>query len=214
MTPQAILFDCDGVIVDSESMTFALLAEDFARFGLRLTVDDIARDFIGGTMAGVAERARAAGADLPADWVDQFYLKLYEHLAQGTPLVAGILQVLDRLEAASIPFAIGSNGSLEKMQITLGQHAGLIARFQGHLYSGQAMAAPKPAPDLYLHAARALGVDPAQCVVVEDSPTGARAARNAGMRCLGYAPHGDSRLAEEGAEIFSDMKQLPALIGL
>ena len=214
MTPKAVLFDCDGVIVDSEGMTFALLVDEFATFGLNLSIDDIARDFIGGTMAAVAERACLAGADLPADWVDQFYLRLYAHLAKGTPLIGGILQVLDRLEAAGIAFAIGSNGSAEKMQITLGQHKGLIERFRGNLFSGQTLGAPKPAPDLYLHAARALGVEAAQCVVVEDSPTGARAARNAGMRCLGYTPHGDQRLADEGAEIFSDMSQLPGLIGL
>lgn len=214
MTPKAVLFDCDGVIVDSEGMTFALLVDEFASFGLNLSIDAIARDFIGGTMAAVAERARLAGADLPDGWVDQFYLRLYAHLAKGTPLIAGILQVLDRLEAAGVAFAIGSNGSAEKMQITLGQHTGLIERFHGNLFSGQTLGVPKPAPDLYLHAARALGVEPAHCVVVEDSPTGARAARNAGMRCLGYAPHGDPRLADEGAEIFSDMRQLPGLIGL
>lgn len=214
MTPQAILFDCDGVIVDSEMMTFDLLAEDFARFGLHLSVAEIARDFVGGTMADVAQRAIAAGADLPADWVNGFYEILYAHLAKGTPLIPGILQVLDALQAAGIPFAMGSNGSDRKMQITLGQHPGLIARFKGHLYSGQTLGAPKPAPDLYLHAARALGVDPKHCVVIEDSPTGARAARNAGMRCLGYAPHGDVRLAEEGAELFSNMKDLPRLLGL
>lgn len=214
MTPRAVLFDCDGVIVDSEAMTFVLLAEEFANHGLHLTPDEIARDFIGGTMTDVADRARRAGATLPGDWVDRFYQRLYAHLAQGTPLIPGILAVLDALDAAGIPYAMGSNGSDEKMQITLGQHPGLIARFNGHLYSGQSLGAPKPAPDLYLHAARALGVDPAQCVVVEDSPTGARAARNAGIRCLGYAPHGGDALRAEGAELFTAMQDLPKLLGL
>ena len=124
----------------------------------------------------------------------------------------GILTVLDALDAASIPFAIGSNGSDDKMQITLGQH-GLIPRFKG-LFSGQTLGKPKPAPDLYLHAARALGANPAHCVVIEDSPTGARAAKAAGMRCMGYAPHGNPALADVGAELFSDMKDLPSLLGL
>lgn len=214
MRPEAVLFDCDGVIVDSEEMTFDLLVGEFAAHGLVLPVEVIARDFVGGTMADVARRARDAGAKLPEDWVERFYQRLYAHLAKGTPLIAGITDVLDRLDAAGIPYAIGSNGSAEKMQVTLGQHAGLIARFKGHLYSGQSLGAPKPAPDLYLYASRALGVDPSRAVVIEDSPTGARAARNAGIRCLGYAPNGNPRLAAEGAEIFSDMNRLPDLLGV
>lgn len=215
MTPKAVIFDCDGVVVDSEGMTFTLLVAEFAAHGLHLPVEVIARDFIGGTMADVAIRARTAGAALPATWIDDFYQKLYAHLAKGTPLIPGILTVLDTLDAAGIPFAMGSNGSDQKMQITLGQHPGLLARFQGHLYSGQTLGAPKPAPDLYLHAARRLGVAPADCVVVEDSPTGARAAKAAGMRCLGYAAHTPAeRLEAEGAEPFFDMADLPRLIGL
>ncbi|WP_246831248.1 HAD family hydrolase [Pseudotabrizicola formosa] len=215
MPAKAVIFDCDGVVVDSEGMTFDLLGGEFAAHGLPLTVEVIARDFIGGTMADVAMRARAAGADLPESWVDTFYPRLYAHLARGTPLVPGILAVLDRLEAAGIPFAMGSNGSDEKMQITLGQHPGLLARFGRHLYSGQTLGAPKPAPDLYLHAARQLGVAPEGCVVIEDSPTGARAAQAAGMRCLGYAAHTPAeRLAAVGAEPFFDMADLPRLIGL
>lgn len=215
MMPAAVLFDCDGVVVDSEETTFDLLAQDFAAHGLPIPRDTIARDYIGGTMADVARRARDAGAGLPEDWVDRFYRRLYAHLARGTPLVPGILAVFDALDAAGIPYAIGSNGSEEKMRVTLGQHPGLIARFGGHVYSGQTMGRPKPAPDLYLHAAARLGVTASACIVIEDSPTGARAARAAGMRCLGYAARtpGD-RLANEGAVPFTRMEDLPRLIGL
>jgi HAD superfamily hydrolase (TIGR01509 family) len=215
MTPKAVIFDCDGVVVDSEGMTFDLLVGEFASHGLILPVETIARDFIGGTMADVARRARDAGATLPQSWVNDFYQRLYTHLAKGTPLIPGILSVLDALDAAAIPFAMGSNGSDQKMQITLGQHPGLISRFQGHLYSGQTLGTPKPAPDLYLHAARQLRVAPADCVVIEDSPTGAQAARAAGMRCLGYAAHTPAdRLSAVGAEPFFDMADLPRLLGL
>ena len=135
-------------------------------------------------------------------------------LRASTPLVPGILGVLDALDLAGIPFAMGSNGTPEKMAITLGQH-GLVERFRGHLYSGQAMGRPKPAPDLYLHAAGRLGVDPATCVVIEDSPAGARAARAAGMRCYGYAPKGaHPGLAAEGAILFHDMVELPGILGV
>lgn len=215
MTPKGVIFDCDGVIVDSEYPTFVLLAREFADYGLILTPDQIAREFTGGTMAGVADLARAKGADLPSDWVPAFYEKLYAHLALGTALVPGILAVLDRLDGYGIAYAVGSNGSDRKMQVTLGQHPGLIQRFHGQLFSGQTLGKPKPAPDLYLHVARALGVDPAQCVVVEDSPTGARAARAAGMRCMGYAVAGHvDGLRAAGAVLFYDMEDLPGLLGL
>ncbi|MDP2082279.1 MAG: HAD-IA family hydrolase [Pseudotabrizicola sp.] len=215
MTPRAVIFDCDGVVVDSEGMTFELLVGEFASHDLLLPVEVIARDFIGGTMADVAHRARKAGATLPDTWVDDFYQRLYTRLAKGTPMIPGILGVLDALDTADIPFAIGSNGSDQKMQITLGQHPGLIARFRGHLYSGQTLGAPKPAPDLYLHAAGQLGVAPTDCVVIEDSPTGARAASAAGMRCMGFAAHTPAeRLTAVGAEPFFDMNDLPRLLGL
>lgn len=213
MPPKAVIFDCDGVVVDTEPATLLLLQQDFAERGLSLTLDDLNRDFVGSVMAEVGSRARVLGADIPEDWVERFYARLYEHLAQGVALVPGILTVLDRLDAAGIPYAIGSNGSPEKMLVTLGQFPGLTQRFRAVL-SGQADTLPKPAPDLYLAAARALHTAPADCVVIEDSPTGARAARAAGIRCFGYAPEGNPALAQEGAVLFTDMATLPALLEL
>lgn len=213
MPPKAVIFDCDGVVVDTEPATLVLLQQDFAERGLDLTLDDLNRDFVGSVMAEVGNRARALGADIPEDWVERFYARLYEHLAQGVALVPGILTVLDRLDAAGIPYAIGSNGSPDKMLVTLGQFPGLTQRFRAVL-SGQADTLPKPAPDLYLAAARALHTAPADCVVIEDSPTGARAARAAGIRCFGYAPEGNPALAKEGAVLFTDMATLPALLEL
>ncbi len=212
MTPKAVIFDCDGVVVDSEPALFDLLSADLAQHGLPMAVDTLHHTFLGMTLQCLREKANALGARLPADWCDDFYTRLYVLLRLGTPLVPGILAVLDALDAAGIPYAMGSNGSAEKMQITLGQH-GLIPRFRG-LFSGQTLGKPKPAPDLYLHAAAALGVAPSDCVVIEDSPTGARAAQAAGMRCMGYAPQGSAALAAEGAVLFSDMKALPALLCL
>ena len=212
MTPKAVIFDCDGVVVDSEPMLFELLAADLAQHGLPMPIATLHHTFLGMTLQGLREKANAMGASLPTDWCDDFYTRLYAQLRLGTPLMPGILGVLDALDAAGIPYAMGSNGSAEKMQITLGQH-GLIPRFKG-LFSGQTLAKPKPAPDLYLHAAAALRVDPRDCIVIEDSPTGARAARLAGMRCMGYAPQGSAELAAEGAILFRDMKGLPGLLGL
>ena len=210
----AVIFDCDGVVVDSEAMSFDLLAANLAVHGLDLPRPVLEAELLGGTMRDVWTRARALGARLPEDWVDSFYVQLYARLAEGTPLIPGILNVLNALDAVDLPYAMGSNGSDAKMQITLGQHPGLLARFQGRMFSGQTLGCPKPAPGLYLHCARVLGVDPARCVVIEDSPTGAQAARAAGMRCFGYAPQDGEALARAGAVLFSDMADLPGLLGV
>lgn len=215
MTPHGVIFDCDGVIVDSEGPTFVLLQQNFAAYGLDVSLHDLETNFIGGTMADVEAHARLRGADLPATWRDDFYEVLYAHLRQGILLVPGILDVLDKLDARGIPYAIGSNGSDRKMQVTLGQYPGLIDRFQGRLFSGQTLGRPKPAPDLFLHAAQSLGVNPSDCVVIEDSATGARAAYSAGITCYGYAAQNDgARLAAERAIVFHSMSNLPGLLGL
>lgn len=215
MTIRAVLFDCDGVLVDSEPLTDAVIARSLARHGLALGQHEISGMFRGGTLAGVAETAREMGADLPEDWLARTYDDIHAKLAEGTPLVPGIEGVLDRLDAAGIAYAVGSNGSHRKMEVTLGQHPDLRRRFGDRVFSREDVARPKPAPDLYLHAAHALGVAPAQAAVIEDSPTGARAARAAGIRCFGYAAaeKADGLLAE-GATVFRDMADLPGLLGL
>ena len=215
MKPQAVIFDCDGVVMDSEGLSFDLLAQEMARYGHPMTESQMRAMFLGGTMGSFWTAARAMGVPLPVGWVDAQYARMYAALAVHTPLVTGILPVLDALDAAGIPYAIGSNGPTRKMEITLGQYPGLTERFHGRIYSAQAMGAPKPAPDVYLHAASVLGLGAADCVVVEDSVAGAKAARAAGMRCLGYAEHdaGDA-LAEVGAEVFHHMADLPGLLGL
>jgi HAD superfamily hydrolase (TIGR01509 family) len=215
--PEAVLFDCDGVIMDSETPTFRMLIDDLAAHGLPLTLHQLETDYIGGTVETVATRARAAGASLPDGWVQDFYARMYAMLAAGTPLMPGILSVLDALDDAGIPYAVGSNGTPEKMEITLGQH-GLIPRFRAVL-SGQALGRPKPAPDLYLLAALHCGANPAACVVIEDSPSGAEAALAARIPCLGFAPHGPDtpparQLAAMGVPLFHAMPDLPALLGL
>lgn len=215
MPVKAVLFDCDGVLVDSEPMTNILLAEDLTARGLPVSPDDCLALFVGGTIRGVADKARGLGADLPDDWVDQFYARMFDRLAQGCPAIPGIEAAVARLGAAGLGLAVGSNGPPRKMEVTLGQHPALRAAFGPHIHSAPVLGRPKPDPMVWLHAAAKLGVEPADCVVVEDSATGARAARAAGMRCLGYAAHSAAGpLAAEGAEIFRDMAALPGLVGV
>ena len=215
--PEAVLFDCDGVVVDSEGPTFALFLQDLAAYGLPMSREAFEAEFVGGTVEMVAARARAEGARLPEGWVAEFYGRMYAMLADGIPLVSGVTDVMDRLDAMGIPFAMGSNGSLAKMRITLGQH-GIEGRFRAVL-SGQEIGAPKPAPDVYLACAAACGARPEACVVIEDSASGAKAALAAGMRCLGYAEHGPETpsaraLTALGVPLFHRMADLPGLLGL
>ncbi len=215
MTPAAVLFDCDGVLVDSERPAIELLAQDFTAHGLPATVDDIVTRWMGLTVHGLHGAARAAGATLPDTWPADFYERLYAVLALGVPLIDGIETVLDRLDAAGIPYAVGSNGSLRKMDITLRPHARLWARLEGRVFSGQDLQMPKPDPGLWRHCAAALRVPDAACVVVDDAVPGCRGARAAGMRAFGFVTHGDgAQLAATGATVFHRMTDLPALIGL
>lgn len=212
--PELVIFDCDGVLVDSETVSNRVLAANLARHGLPLTVERCMDLFVGGTMAGVADIARQMGADLPDTWVEEVYAETYDALRRGVDVIAGIPALLDRLDAEAIPYAVASNGSDDKMRITLGQN-GLWDRFHGRRFSAHALGVAKPDPGLFLAAATQFGVAPSRAVVVEDSATGVTAASRAGMRCLGYAAHGDgATLKAAGAEVFDSMSDVPGLLGL
>ncbi len=214
MRPLLVIFDCDGVLVDSEVISNQVLRGNLARYGLVLELADCMRLFVGGTMAGVMEKARELGADLPDNWVDEVYGETYARLRQGVPLVAGIPALLAALDTADIPYCVASNGSEDKMQITLGQN-GLWDVFRDRMFSAHTLGTAKPDPDLFQIAARHFGVSPNACVVIEDSRSGVTAAARAGMRCLGHAPHHDGEdLKALGAEVFRDMAEVAGLLSL
>ena len=212
--PKLVIFDCDGVVVDSEPLTLQLIRDDLAARGLPLDLSKVTDLFVGGTIAGAGAQARAMGADISADWADLIYDKVFAALARSVEPIPGIGAVLDRLDRQGIPYAIGSNGPHRKMEITLAR-CGMSARFAGRTYSREDVAAPKPAPDVYLLAASQAGVAPQDCVVIEDSATGAQAAVAAGMAVFGFARETPRTKVEGLTELlFDDMAQLPALLGL
>lgn len=215
MKPAAVLFDCDGVIVDSEGIGIDHLSEALAAVGLVLDRAGVAALFVGETLPGVARLLAAKGYPTTEDWVRLTYDGLYEKLAEGTPLIEGVEAVFEALDAAGIAYAIGSNGEMRKMHTTLRQHPRIWARVKDHLYSAQALGCPKPDPGVYLHAATALGVDPRACVVIDDSPSGCKAGVAGGIRTLGFAEHDDgAALGDKGAEVFHRMDALPRMLGL
>ncbi|MGJ8545645.1 MAG: HAD family hydrolase [Sulfitobacter sp.] len=213
-TPDLVIFDCDGVLVDSEPLTLRALCDDLAGRGLALGAAEAAALFVGGTMQGVMQIARDRGADLPHDWIDLVDAKIFAVLEAECLPVPGIEAVLDALAAAGIPVAVASNGPMAKMEVTLGR-TGLRQRLGGHVYSAHDCAAPKPAPDVYLKAASRAGIDPARCAVIEDSASGARAGQAAGMRVFGFAADTPAqKLAPHADQVFYEMKELPGLLGL
>ena len=131
------------------------------------------------------------------------------------PLMPGVPQLLARLDASGIPVCVASNGSEDKMRITLGQN-GLWERFHPHaMFSAHSLGVAKPEPGLFLAAASHFGVQARDCLVIEDSSSGVTAAVRAGMRCLGYAPcGGGKKLAALGAEVFTGMAEVPTLLSI
>ena len=207
-----VIFDCDGVLVDSEPIANRVLGERLAAVGLQLSTDEVMRAFIGRTRQGCLQQAEALlGGPLPESFAAGWDAALFRAFGAELRPVAGVSELLDGL---SLPYCVASNSSRERMHVALAA-AGLLARFAGRMFSAAEVARPKPSPDVFLHAAQCLGVPPGRCAVVEDTPTGVRAAVAAGMKVFGYAGAGHSdagALRAAGASIFADMRLLGGLL--
>jgi HAD superfamily hydrolase (TIGR01509 family) len=208
---ELVIFDCDGVLVDSEPIALRVNVESFAEFGHVVTEDTIIAEFLGRSNEAVLEiAARWIGPQRALEWNARFRQLSYDALAEQVEAVDGIVQALDRID---LPVCVASSGTKEKMKITLGR-TGLYQRFEGRIFSVTEVANGKPEPDLFLHAAFRLGVPPEACAVVEDSQYGVQAARAAGMRAFGYAGGVTPAawLEGPGTTVFHDMRELPALL--
>lgn len=208
------IFDCDGVLIDSERIANRVLMEQLAGIGLDLPLEQVMKTFVGRTRDGCIELAgRMLGRPLPDDFGATWDAQLYAALEREVKPVDGIPELLGTLQ---LPFCVASNGERERMSRAL-RAAGLMPLVAGRLFTASEVARPKPAPDLFLHAAKAMGVEPARCAVIEDTPTGVKAGVAAGMQVFAYAAaaHADeSALRDAGAKVFHDMKLVPALLEL
>ncbi|MHB1987931.1 MAG: HAD family hydrolase [Acidimicrobiales bacterium] len=213
---ELVIFDCDGVLVDSERLAIEVEIGVLADLGWVADREEIIDRFLGVSDEDyVALIESHLGITLPPSFLPDMAPRYRAAFDRELGAVPGIVDALDTLEQADVGICVASSGAPDKMRHTLGL-TGLWSRFEGRVFSVQEVARGKPAPDLFCHAAASLGVAPASCAVVEDSPVGVRAGIAAGMRTIAYAgglvPL--ERLSLPGVTVISDMRELaPRLLG-
>jgi HAD superfamily hydrolase (TIGR01509 family) len=210
-TSPLVIFDCDGVLVDSEAVSLRVEQRVLADLGWKLDLDEIARRFVGGTRENYEGQVEEfLGRPLEADWAARYRAWYREAFERELTAIEGVAAALDQL---GLPTCVASNSDHAHVSTVL-RLAGLLDRFEGRIFSAQDVARGKPAPDVYLHSARMMGFSPQHCIVVEDSAFGVQAGRAAGMTVLAY----DSGLiAAESltgprTTLFRSMHELPGLI--
>lgn len=206
-----VIFDCDGVLVDSEVLAVEVDKRILADFGWHLTTEEVVEKFMGKSSATFTSHLEEhLGYQLPANWDAKYTPWFFEAFESHLRAVEGIEAALDGITALT---CVASSGTHEKLQKTLGLTQ-LYPRFEGRIFSATEVTHGKPAPDLFLHTASQMGVPPERCVVIEDSKYGVQAARAAGMHAFGYAGGLTPRrwLEDEGATVFTSMADLPKLL--
>jgi HAD superfamily hydrolase (TIGR01509 family) len=212
-----VIFDCDGVLIDSELIGARVEATELARVGIPLAESEILTRFLGVSAQAMYRTLEAEhGRPLPDDFAATVQAAIDAAFERDLQVIPGIHETLDRLPIAS---CVASSSTLARLRHSLGL-TGLYARFAPHVFSAEQVERGKPAPDLFLHAAARMQCLPARCLVIEDSISGVRGAVAAGMRVWGFIGGGhcgdghDARLRDAGAErVFRDMTELPALLG-
>ncbi len=230
MPPTLVIFDCDGVLVDSEPIANAVFARHLAKIGISLSVKQTMARFMGRSMKSCMEDVTAelhqknlpVPTNFPEDFLNAMQLDTFAALQAELQPIKGIVSALDAIEAYGFATCIASSGDHEKMRVTLGK-TGLLKRFSERIYSATQVAKGKPAPDLFLLAAAQMGVAPAQCIVIEDSPFGVQAAVAAGMQAMAYCaltsfdsmiemPGVRQAFALNRVREFQSMDKLPSLL--
>jgi HAD superfamily hydrolase (TIGR01509 family) len=205
-----VIFDCDGVLVDSETISNRILAEMLAELGLPLGFEETRQSFVGRSMSGCLQIIeRRLGRPVPEDFVRTYNARSFAEFEKQLKPVPGVKGVLERIR---YPICVASSASHEKMRTTLGV-TGLLSRFRGRMFSATEVGRGKPDPALFLHAAARMGAEPEGCAVIEDTVVGVQAGRAAGMTVFGFSSAGGGQaLFDAGAEVFDDMEELPRLL--
>ena len=208
--PGLVIFDCDGVLVDTERLTVGVEARVLTELGWPHTTDEVVTRWMGRSSAAqLAELEERLGAHGSRTFDERTTAELLGVVERELTAVDGIATLLDRLDAAGVPTCVASSGTHERMCHTLGL-TGLYDRFAGRIFSATEVEHGKPAPDLFLHAAASMGAEPSRCVVVEDSVYGVQAAVAAGMTVYGFAGGltSEQDLVAAGARPFQAMPDL------
>ncbi|MEA2718654.1 MAG: hypothetical protein QOJ39_518 [Candidatus Eremiobacteraeota bacterium] len=215
MALDLVIFDCDGVLVDSEPIVNRIESEFFATVGFRADPLEVRRRFQGLTTDQVAAAVEAeTGRRFTADELYSWGMMTALGLVESLGPVPGVRDVAEQLIASGMAVCVASQSPLPRVRLSL-RVTHLAALFGENVFTASMVARPKPAPDLFLHAAQRMGAEPPRCVVIEDSPSGVRAACAAGMAAFGYAAEGGAgpdALAAAGAHVFTSMTELPALL--
>ncbi|WP_340376978.1 HAD family hydrolase [Streptomyces sp. SS7] len=208
-----VIFDNDGVLVDSEPISNRLLAAYLTELGHPTSYEDSIRDYMGSAMHRVHDLVEArTGERLPADFDEVFHRRVFAAFERELVAVAGVVDVLEKLAADEVPYCVASSGSHERIRVGH-RTTGLDRWFdEGRIFSAQDVGKGKPAPDLFLYAAERMGVAPGRCVVVEDSPLGVRAAVAAGMDVLAFTAMTPAAKLAGASQLFSGMGELPGLL--
>ncbi|GAA3848087.1 HAD family hydrolase [Streptomyces phyllanthi] len=208
-----VIFDNDGVLVDSESISNRLLAAYLTELGHPTSYEDSIRDYMGSAMHRIHELVlERTGRRLPGDFDDVFHGRVFAAFERELEPVPGVVGVLEKLVADEVPYCVASSGSHERIRV--GHRATGLDRWFGDelVFSAQDVGRGKPAPDLFLYAAERMGVAPERCVVVEDSPAGVRAGMAAGMDVYGFTAMTPADKLPGTRGYFSDMGELPGLL--
>jgi HAD superfamily hydrolase (TIGR01509 family) len=204
-----VIFDNDGVLVDSEPISNRILADYLTELGHPTTYEDSIRDYMGAAVHRVHDLiGERTGQMLPADFDEVYHHRVFEAFGRELEPVPGVAAVLEKLDADGVPYCVASSGSHERIRVAL-RRTGLAGYFpEGRIFSAQDVGRGKPAPDLFLHAAEVMGVRPVQCAVVEDSPLGVRAAAAAGMDAYGFTAMTPADRLVGARAFFADMGEL------
>ncbi|MFJ3975797.1 HAD family hydrolase [Streptomyces sp. NPDC090021] len=210
-----VIFDNDGVLVDSEPLANSVLAAYLTELGHPTTYEESVRDYMGAAVHRVHDLVQErTGERLPADFDETLHARTCAAFEQELKPVPGVEAVLGALTAHGIGYCLASSGSHERIRVAH-RVAGLDGWFEEEwIFSAEDVGQGKPAPDLYLHAARQMGVEPARCVVIEDSPRGIEAAAAAGMDVYGYTALLPADRLPGATGYFGDMMQLPLILQL
>jgi HAD superfamily hydrolase (TIGR01509 family) len=209
----ALIFDCDGVLIDSEHLASRVESELTSELGLTLTTAEAHALFLGKTVDGVLDAIAARTGKRPGSaWVYNWAFATAHAFHRELKVIEHLRDALEGFRARGLRMAVASQSSLARVLFSL-EVTGLAPLFGEHVYVTSMVARPKPAPDIYLFAAEKLGASPSECVVIEDSPAGAASALGAGMRVVGYAP-GETHAAmtASGAVVIRSMMQLSGMV--